>query len=105
MICSIHLTILLIIEIEMARGWESKSVESQVESARNEDDGHGSSEPVGRSNTAAEKAAAHERQSLLLSRAYVLHRIEASTNERYTESLRQALNEIEQKLAHLTEGK
>lgn len=89
----------------MARGWESKSVESQVESAQNEGNGHRSDQPAGGGNAAAEKALAHERQSLLLSRAYVLHRIEASTNERYTETLRQALNEIEQKLAHLKEEK
>ena len=43
----------------MARGWESKSVESQVESAQS--DGHGSSQPAGDGNTAAEKAAAHAR--------------------------------------------
>lgn len=46
-----------------------------------------------------EKKAQRERDSLKLSRAYVLHQIESSTNERYTESLRQALSEIEQKLA------
>lgn len=92
-------------KLSMARGWESKSVESQVESAQNKDDGHGSSHASSDGNAAAEKTVAHERQSLLLSRAYVLHRIEASTNERYTESLRQALNEIEQKLARLKEQK
>ena len=42
-----------------------------------------------------------ERQSLLLSRTYVLCQIESSTNERYTESLRQALHDIEQKIAKL----
>lgn len=48
-----------------------------------------------------EKKVQRERDSLKLSRAYLLHRIESSTNERYTESLRQALSEIEQKLAKL----
>lgn len=42
-----------------------------------------------------------ERQGLLLSRTYVLRQIESSSNERYTQSLRQALSEIEQKLARL----
>lgn len=37
----------------------------------------------------------------MLSRAYIVHQIEASTNARYTESLRQALSEIDQKLAKL----
>ena len=85
----------------MARGWESKSVESQVESAQNDSkgpgqsgDGHGPQEPE-------DKKLARERQGLLLSRSYLLHRIEASSNERYTESLRQALKDIDDKLAQL----
>ena len=65
----------------------------------NAKDGHapGPKQPL----TDGEKKAQHERDSLKLSRAYVLHQIESSTNERYTESLRQALSEIEQKLAQL----
>ena len=49
--------------------------------------------------TEEEKKAQREMDKLKLSRAYVLQQIESSTNERYTESLRKALNEIEQKLA------
>lgn len=45
-----------------------------------------------------EKKVQRERDSLKLSRAYVLHQIESSTNERYTDSLRKALGEIDQKL-------
>jgi len=37
----------------------------------------------------------------LLSRTYVLQQIEASSNERYTQSLRQALNDLDQKIAKL----
>ena len=48
--------------------------------------------------TDGEKKARHERDSLKLSRAYIVHQIEASTNERYTASLRQALSEIDAKL-------
>jgi hypothetical protein len=80
----------------MARGWESKSVEAQMEGA--------DQSPVPaprRPLTEEEKKAQREVDSLKLSRAYVLHQIESSTNERYTESLRKALNEIEQKLARL----
>ena len=51
--------------------------------------------------TDEEKKAQREIDSLRLSRAYVLHQIECSTNERYTESLRNALNEIDHKLAQL----
>ena len=60
-------------------------------------------QPAGskRSLTDGEKKARHERDSLKLSRAYIVHQIEASTNERYTASLRQALREIDEKLATL----
>ena len=51
--------------------------------------------------TDGEKKAHHERDSLRLSRAYIVHQLEASTNERYTASLRQALIEIDAKLAKL----
>ena len=51
--------------------------------------------------TDGEKKARHERDSLKLSRAYIVHQIEASTNERYTRSLQQALSEIDEKLARL----
>jgi hypothetical protein len=79
----------------MARGWESKSVEAQMESATN-----GASEAKDQL-TDDERKDQRERGSLKLSRAYVVHQIEASTNERYTETLRQALREIDQKLATL----
>jgi hypothetical protein len=82
----------------MARGWESKSVESQVESAQNDSKGPGQSDD---GHEPKDKKLARERQGLLLSRSYLLHRIEASSNERYTESLRQALKDIDDKLAQL----
>jgi hypothetical protein len=80
----------------MARGWESKSVEGQIEEA-------GTAKPPGSTGplTDDEKKTKREQDSLKLSRVYVLHQIESSTNERYTESLRKALSEIEQKLAKL----
>ena len=83
----------------MARGWESKSVEAQMETA---DEGARKSPkpPL----TDDEKKVRHERDSLQLSRAYIVHQIEASTNERYTKSLQQALSEIDQKLARLVNG-
>lgn len=52
-----------------------------------------------------ERKDQHERDNLKLSRAYVEHQIEASTNERYTESLRQALSEIDRKLASLEKAR
>ena len=80
----------------MARGWESKSVESQMESAQD-----GASQSSRQAATEDAKKAQRERQGLLLSRTYVLRQIESSSNERYTQSLRQALSEIERKLARL----
>lgn len=79
----------------MARGWESKSVESQQELARNEQSSQ-------RKNLSEQdKQALHEREGLQLSRARVMKQIEASTNERYTKVLREALEELEQKIASL----
>ena len=83
----------------MARGWESKSIEEQMETAKN-GVAQGSKPPL----TDGEKKARHERDVLKLSRAYIVHQIEASTNERYTRSLQQALSEIDQKLATLVNG-
>ena len=60
----------------------------------------GQSKPA-RAASAEEKQAQRERQSLLLSRAYVQQQIASSTNENYLKSLRQALNELEEKLAAL----
>jgi hypothetical protein len=81
----------------MARGWESKSVESQVESAQT--DAGGSRSTPAPTNDA--KNQQRERQNLLLCRAYVLRQIETSSNARYTESLRQALSDLDRKLAEL----
>jgi len=80
----------------MARGWESKSVESQIESAK--DGITPGSRPQSTDN---QKKVQRERQGLLLSRTYLVRRIESSSNERYTQSLRQALQEIDRKIAKL----
>ncbi|MBZ5508055.1 MAG: hypothetical protein LAO78_21540 [Acidobacteriia bacterium] len=60
-------------------------------------------QPAGskRSLTDGERKDQHERDSLKLSRAYVVQQIEVANNEKYKESLRQALQEIDQKLAKL----
>ena len=71
-------------------------MEDQMEIAK-DSVGKGQNPPL----TDGEKKARHERDSLKLSRAYIVHQIEASTNERYTKSLQQALSEIDQKLATL----
>lgn len=81
----------------MARGWESKSVESQMESAN--DVPSGSSRQL----TDQEKKMQRERQNLLLSRAYVQQQMESSKSDRYRQSLIQALREIEEKLSRMEE--
>jgi hypothetical protein len=59
-------------------------------------------QPVtGGTKSADDKEAERERQNLLLSRAYIQHQIESSSNNRYTESLNKALEEIERKIAGL----
>jgi hypothetical protein len=80
----------------MARGWESKQVEAQIEAAREPQ--HGSSGERSPDGQETERA----RQTLLLSRAYIQRRIESSANSRYTEGLTKALEEIDRKLARLS---
>jgi ribosomal protein L20 len=82
----------------MARGWESKQVELQIESGRQK-------EPAANYEASADdKKAEREKQNLLLSRAYIRHQIESASNSRYAESLNKALDEIERKLADLSSG-
>lgn len=80
----------------MARGWESKSVESQIESAESR---RGTARS--REITAIEAARIQQRESLLLSRTRVLRDIEHATNPRYKQVLEAALQHLDQKLAEL----
>ena len=79
----------------MARGWESKSVESQMESAK--ESNAQSRAPL----TPQQQEAARERQRLQLSRAYVLQQIARAANSAHALALQQALKEIDEKLARL----
>jgi len=81
----------------MARGWESKSVESQIDEA-SQQQSNNSKVPVNDS----ERKAKREREILLLARARVLQQLESSPNERYSESRREALKELDKKLQELT---
>ena len=79
----------------MARGWESKSVESQIEEA-------GSNRRQRINEIPAEQIAkARERESLELSRKRVLHDLEQARNPRYRATLTQALEHLDRKLAEL----
>ena len=79
----------------MARGWESKSVESQIEEAQSR-----LSVPKN-SPTPAEAERNRQRDGLLLSRTRVLHDLEAAHNPRYREILGAALKHLDQKLSDL----
>jgi hypothetical protein len=81
----------------MARGWESKSVESQIDAVGEKQP----EQPRSQQPTDAEKEAQRERGILLLARARVLQQLASSPNERYSESRRLALKELDEKLARL----
>jgi len=80
----------------MARGWESKAVESQMESAQAE------SKANDQKPTVEQKMARREKDGLLLARSRVMQQLESSTNERYSQSLHQALSELDEKIAKLS---
>src|SRR5438270_4382257 len=79
--------------LQMARGWESKSVEEQQSQA--------ASMPSDRNNgkSQGEQASARNREALQLARARIQQQLEAATNERYAEQLRQAMAAIDKQLA------
>jgi hypothetical protein len=80
----------------MARGWESKSVEAQIEDS--------SSDPSTNQEhniSPDERQALIRRSDLILSRKRVVQQLEGSTNERYSEFLRQSLAAIESQIEDL----
>lgn len=81
----------------MARGWESKSVESQMEAAEN---GRRYREAQGR-RTPEEIERERRRASLLLERTRVVQEIQASVHARYRAMLQQSLMYLDGELAKL----
>jgi len=77
----------------MARGWESKSVESQIESAGTADRGE--------ALTREELQRKQKRESLELSRRRVLQEIAATRSEVRRASLEQALAYLDHQIAEL----
>jgi len=77
----------------MSKGWESKSVESQMDAAE-ERRAAGPKVEL----TSGQKKKKQEREGLLLARANLLHQLEAATNERYRQTLQRALDDLERKL-------
>jgi hypothetical protein len=76
----------------MARGWESKSIEAQIESAETSDQ-----ESSHHDHQDPERL--RQRQALVLSRSRVLQQLEVSQNPRHREMLNQALADLEAQLA------
>ena len=78
----------------MARGWESKSVESQIESAR-------SDRATEKKNLTEPDApeARRKRESLLLARKRVLDQIQSVSDSRYRDMMERALADLDQLLA------
>ncbi len=81
----------------MARGWESKSVEAQMEES-------GAAMPAKKeSTTTPEELQLHQKKAELnLSRSRVAQELQASTNERYSEMLRQALAGLDEQILKLS---
>ena len=78
----------------MARGWESKSVESQIESA------HSDRAAERKASTDSDSPEARrKRESLLLARKRVLDQIQSSSDSRYREMMERALADLDKLLA------
>ncbi len=78
----------------MARGWESKSVESQIEDAA-------SRSSQGTLLTAEERAVTQKRQDLELSRRRVLQELEATRSAIRRTALEQALAFLDEEIRKL----
>ena len=80
----------------MARGWESKSVEAQIEESDSE-----SSLNETRSASPEEMQLQMKKADLELSRKLVLQQMERSDSERYSELLRRTLAGLDAQIAAL----
>ena len=80
----------------MARGWESKAVEEQIESSQ-----LGNQSISARRLTPEQLARQREIEGLRLSRARVLHELASFAHPQRRESLTAALKYLEEKLASL----
>lgn len=80
----------------MARGWESKSVEDQVQQSQSKNNREKKAQA-----SPAEIDVNRRREVLLLSRKRVERELESSQNARYTEQLNRALADLDAQLAKL----
>ena len=81
----------------MARGWESKDVESQVEAKKSV------SEPQDKGPKTAEQILREqERRGLLLSRTRILNDLQNAKNPNHIKSLEAALAHLDKKIAEFS---
>jgi hypothetical protein len=78
----------------MARGWESKSVEQQIEDARMDANGTATLNSSPNNPELRQK-----REGLLLQRSQVLQEMETARNPRYREMLNEKLRHLETQLS------
>ena len=83
----------------MARGWESKSVEDQVQQSQSKDSSNKKSQA-----TSGQLELRRRRQVLLLSKVRVQRDLDASQNPRYRDQLSRALADIESQLSMLEDA-
>lgn len=80
----------------MARGWESKSIEAQIEESNLEPLPPSEQQP-----SAEERQALLKKRDLMLSRRRILQELESSPSERYSELLRRTLAALDAEIARL----
>ena len=78
----------------MARGWESKSVEAQIEDNKSTFSRQDPVRPVSHEEIRRQS----QRANLQLSRKRILQELEGSSSERYSEMLRRSLAELDGQL-------
>jgi hypothetical protein len=80
----------------MAKGWESKAVEDQIEESQ------GTEQETTRKQLTPQQMETHRRREvLLLSRACVERDLNASQNPRYRDQLTRALSDLDAQLSKL----
>lgn len=79
----------------MARGWESKSVEMQIE------DKPKLVPTPAKTRTSDQVQHIIEKRNLELARAKVAHELASSQNPRYAQMLKQSLSELDKKIASI----
>ena len=81
----------------MARGWERKAVEAQIEETNSE-----TSTNSEQAISPEERLAFLKKRDLMLSRRRIVQQLESGPNERYSELLRRTLADLDAEIAALS---